>query len=511
MEFEHGTSARTIARLLDPSFLQLSYKTRRKIYKEVGIISSQPIIELTWWTDDENNGNPVPTKIPKSVFYASKALSADALSAFWSENAFHLFNNESVLRFLRRGNLIMWSSLSDLGVALRMTPPGRGSENANLLAAWRQVCINLGAHLPPSHLTLHFTIYLDGHAQEQQALAKDAFDSMLALPVLKRITLQIYPAAVRSRGGLGLHRMGTCMLRRLTCPLMTEQRSRFRFMDLPTELQSMILERTDLVAPGPVTPSMLKGYALAACKAGNCPQGYQCCEKASYDSLQSCWSLPADLFLVNRHISAVSGKIFFSRNKFVVIVRLERSGPLPLAVPLIWSPTHSVRDHPSPGIPGHWRPEHSEFLAAFPPEYIPMLRSLKWRLFTRDYQVALSCKQEADWVNTIGFVAENVRPLSRLTITLDMSAHPDFTWSDARGIIEPRTVACDEVVHPVRALRGIRDFFVHLSWDRNLREYAAEELRLERLAMGEGHHPTEEELKAREAERSRSRKISWFR
>jgi hypothetical protein len=106
MEFEHGTSTRTIARLRNPSFLQLSYNTRHKIYKEVGIISSEPITELTWWTDVENNGNPVPTKIPKSVLYSSKALLADALSAFWSENAFRL-PDPWILRHLQLGTPMM--------------------------------------------------------------------------------------------------------------------------------------------------------------------------------------------------------------------------------------------------------------------------------------------------------------------------------------------------------------------------------------------------------------------
>jgi hypothetical protein len=91
-----------------------------------------------------------------------------------------------------------------------------------------------------------------------------------------------------------------------------------------------------------------------------------------------------------------------------VIIQLERSG---LAAPLIWNLTHSVRNH-SPRIPGLWRPEHSGFLLAFPLECIPMLRSLSWHFFTRDDQVVPSDEQEADWIHTIGFMAENVRPFS---------------------------------------------------------------------------------------------------
>ena len=60
--------------------------------------------------------------------------------------------------------------------------------------------------------------------------------------------------------GVGIHRMATHILdRQLTAYSSTERRWRpeatFRFMDLPTEIQLMILEYTDLVAPGPVIAS----------------------------------------------------------------------------------------------------------------------------------------------------------------------------------------------------------------------------------------------------------------
>ena len=46
-----------------------------------------------------------------------------------------------------------------------------------------------------------------------------------------------------------------------------------------------------------------------------------------YNSSKSYWSLPADLFHVNRHISIMSEEVFFSCNQFIVDVRLGTCYP----------------------------------------------------------------------------------------------------------------------------------------------------------------------------------------
>jgi hypothetical protein len=105
--------------------------------------------------------------------------------------------------------------------------------------------------------------------------------------------------------------------------------------------------------------------------------------------------------------------------------------------------------------------------------------------------VILSEELKADWVHAVDFIAQNVKPLSRLTITLDMC------YNTVQH--DMPTVSRDKLLFSLQKLQatGLRDLFVHLSKDRNFREHAAEELRLERLAMGEGYHPTKEELESR--------------
>ena len=125
-----------------------------------------------------------------------------------------------------------------------------------------------------------------------------------------------------------------------------------------------------------------------------------------------------------------------------------------------------------------------------------MLRFLTWHFSMRNNRVLdFGRDLEADWVHAVDFIAQNVEPLSRLTITLDMC----YTDSDSDDYKDDDPMPRNKVLLPLQRLRaaGLRNLFVHLSRDRTLREHAAEELRLERLAMGEGYHPTKEELESR--------------
>jgi hypothetical protein len=384
--------------LSSPTFLQLPYEDRLNIYREAGIVGL--IIYDLWWIDCDNNNNNNNDRVPlwHQDFHLSNEVLSDSMSAFWSENIFKLVDT-ALLKFLRLGSPItnQWSSLRYLTVELTILRPGRaGSENVPLLRPWRQACINLGSHLPPSQLTLHFTMCLHRVPRwKQVASMKSALNSMLKLPVLKNVLFKINPVHF-----LGLHRKATRLLKRLTCPPTDQRRSPFQFMDLPAEIRYMILEHTDLIAPGLVIPSILKGYTLEDCCIQRCPQRSRICyEYARYDSSQICWSLPAELFLVNRHISAMSTQVFFSHNAFVVDIRRA----LPSA-PLIRIPAQtSVRR-------GLWCPKDSNFLQAVPPECIPILRSLTWRLPMVTNNVAFSHEREADFRHTIDFIAQNVDP-----------------------------------------------------------------------------------------------------
>lgn len=379
------------------------------------------------WVD--KNGRRVPLWIPKEVWYTSEEVSIDVLLVFWSENTF-AWSESDLYELLRLGNPYMWSSLRDLTVDFRMTPVRLCAEdekiNTRRLCSWRKVCIALGAHLPPSRLTLRFCIctvsqYDDWEEDINQyndrdngTYAKNAFGSMLELPLLKK--LQLKSDAI----SLGVHRLAIRLLKRLTCPPV-EWRFPFRFMDLPVEIQHMILEHAGLVAPGPVITSTLKGYALDNCYPGPCQGGHQCYWRAEYDSSQTCcWSLPAELFVVNRYISAMSAKIFFSRNEFVMDVGRVRVYTVPAPNGLIWGPTDMGPSSPKTQQWEFWHPKDSEFLMVFPPACIPMLTSVTWRfsMVKPAYGVCFDQKLKVDWKRTVKFIAQHVKPLYSLGYVL---------------------------------------------------------------------------------------------
>jgi hypothetical protein len=433
-----------------PPFIQLPYKIRCNLYKQTGVIRSQPIKHLSCWTG-YSGGHRVPEQIPVAFYNASEELVADVLSVWWSENLFVL-SHEQIPQLLQLGSPNMWSSLRHLTISLTRTH----------LRDWQQVCNGLKTFLPPSQLKLFLSITLfELPNQDRADTVRDVLYPMLALPMLKSLLISIAPA----RFGLGaeIHRMATFIVKRRVRQSV-ERRSpifAFRFIDLPAEIQLMILRYTDLVAPGPVTASSLKGYVLHRCYAARCVQPRLCCE-GFYHSLGSCWSLPANMFHVNRHMSMMSEDVFFSCNQFIVDVQLS-SSPAPL---INWSPIST--DWLDGRIPPLWSPKNSKFLLAIPPGCVPKLRVLTWLFPTVGNDAALTYERiKHDWIHTIDYIAEHVRPLTRLTLVMDMT----------------RLQLPDEVMLPVRKLQGLRCLYVRLPPDPNSQVRAAKEHRLVRLAM----------------------------
>ncbi|KAN0078563.1 hypothetical protein V8E54_005076 [Elaphomyces granulatus] len=509
-----------IATTSGQSFLQLPYEIRVNIYRQlgvqliinrhrgessyIGVVFSRDLSGCDLKYRCIGDDQLVPSCIPQKLFHISRAVSADVLSVFWSENKFCL-REEDLSKLLRLGSPLAWSSLRDLMVVFMLADSGIFSswakaKNAERLDCWREVCSHLGVHLPPSQLTLRFLIHCVDANADVVASVKNACSSMLELPVLKKVSLGVHGKSNGKFHGsinLGLQGMMTHLANRLVyahLPTERKYRSPFRFMDLPAEIQCMILEHAGLVAPGPVMPWRPRGYVLYNCYTRRCPRCELCSGWVLYrnscdPSQIYCWSLPADLFLINRHISVMSAEIFFSRNEFVLRPGLWSNKWAPKG--LIWGLTHTGHDPSSPGTPRVRSPQSSKFLCAFPPECIPMLRFLTWHFPMDGDLVILSEELKADWVHAVDFIAQNVKPLSRLTITLDMC------YNTVQH--DMPTVSRDKLLFSLQKLQatGLRDLFVHLSKDRNLRKHAAEELRLERLAMGEGYHPTKEELESR--------------
>ena len=391
-----------------PALLRLPYEVRYRIYKMAGLIhdNSIPIIG--------NRCLPIDGVIPNQLFYTSWDVSNDALSMFWAENRFRTSIN-CYSPILQVDTPIMWRSLRNLNVSVGLFHIGSSPQ----IDKWRSVCNNLGVHLPPSQLALHLHIY---DAERNLPILKDVLDSMFRLPILRRVYFIIETPFNQY---LPIHQTACNLVQQLSVP--TKKCRPFRFMGLPVELQYQVLEYTDLVAPGAVTFSKLKGFALLQCFEG-CTRNYNspwgrihpwipCSETLEYDSRGSCWSLPLNLFLVSKHLSMLSRFTFFTQNHFVAII----SDPVVLfegqiRSPLIWNPAHLM----VPPLIG-WHPLRSAFLHMFPVDCVPFLRSLEWCFNLHHDHIRVSAEMEADWEKTIDFIAQEIKDLSRLTLTLDMS------------------------------------------------------------------------------------------
>ncbi|KAN0086935.1 hypothetical protein V8E54_000623 [Elaphomyces granulatus] len=291
----------------------LPCEVRRRIYEMTGLIHRDPILldEGTYWRSLQNEYLQIGKVIPKQLFYTSRDVSNDALSMFWAENDFWV-NQISFPLMLQIRSPIMWSSIRDLNVYIDL-----GSVKGHVdVVQWRSVCNNLGVHLPPSQLTLHLHI-----TNEEGSLStlEDMLHSILKLPILKRVYLLV---SAQGTARLPMRQKACNLVRHLSAPASpTEDHPPFRFMDLLLELQWQILEYTDLVAPGAVTFSNLKGFSLLQClksctrKLSLTTGTLPCSEAPQYDSSKEhYWSLPLGLFLINRHISDLSRSIFFDYN-----------------------------------------------------------------------------------------------------------------------------------------------------------------------------------------------------
>jgi len=156
--------------------------------------------------------------------------------------------------------------------------------------------------------------------------------------------------------------------------------------------------------------------------------------------------------------------------------------------------------HPLPESPAGFEPWDLKFLMPFPGMH-PNAAIITWRFPMSVNGVILTPKASPtsldDWTSgswldsRVDFISQNVQPLSNLTITLRCARQAGF---QTRGLRYPRWV-----VRPLRELheRGFRlrtylSIFLQIEIIGSMSLWRGASL--ERLAMGEGYHPTEEEL-----------------
>ncbi|KAF2013432.1 hypothetical protein BU24DRAFT_424429 [Aaosphaeria arxii CBS 175.79] len=288
----------------------------------------------------------------------------------------------------------------------------------------------------------------------------------------------------------------------------TGRPTRFRFTDLPEELQFRILEFTELVAPCDIVWCPRSGlYGQVACCL-SCTDALEacCCSQlhAGYSTTctnGNCWQFPHSIFLLNKKIYDDASRIFYRENHFVLVSGRQRDAlPGPRSSPLTFS--QALR----PLRPSHRSPYsrsiHSQdppvslfhFLFALPQHALKQLRSIHWILDDAEpLLIEGNHFPRQEFGNAISLMA-HVLDLPNLSLTIDMSR--PLCQDDSRDVEPDSTLRAyryiSTALKPLRTA-GLKSLFIHITYPFDWIDCAnfANESRfeiereLERAAMGE--------------------------
>ncbi|KAL4983936.1 hypothetical protein BDW68DRAFT_181139 [Aspergillus falconensis] len=200
-----------------PFLLRLPYSVRYKIYVELGIVRHEPV-DLSCrspdgeWSFREQKIRTVDDHYPwrrwitNQLFYVSRAVSADSLTVFYSENRFEFARHiEYGLKDTKGFSPLAWRSFRYLSFALDQTYHYGGNEYgafqygdwfwersqdvSEVLPDWLYICEQLAAYNTcDDRLELRFIC--DASTKKNAA----AFlDPLKRLPRLKELAIQMGP------------------------------------------------------------------------------------------------------------------------------------------------------------------------------------------------------------------------------------------------------------------------------------------------------------------------------
>lgn len=194
--------------------------------------------------------------------------------------------------------------------------------DAAVLQRWSNFCKARGGTLKPE---MRFTVICDC---VDVAAAKQVVQPMQSFPKLTECAIRLGQSPE-----MDLRQIAEDTVLKLTHNTPVARSKPFRFLDLPKELQRLILWHTDLVASSslhchtywgviPVLRSTDWQERHQWCCMRCTDAGEACCcalNHAAYSSTPCvCWRFPSSLFLVNKEFNKEATKIFFSANHFVI-------------------------------------------------------------------------------------------------------------------------------------------------------------------------------------------------
>ncbi|KAH8589788.1 hypothetical protein B0O99DRAFT_745760 [Bisporella sp. PMI_857] len=509
-------------------FLALPFSIRRQIYHEAGLLSGQ-MIHMNYWATrrrrhitshqedyDHRDDFHLPP-LPLSLFAVCRVVGEELTRLFYGENRFAITRRAPRgLRALEQFRESTLAIINFLIVRVNLAscrglccgPPNRRCGNSHfpcidpshhdaplshvsashqtIISNWQRVCRRWAETVQPGHLSLY--VICDC---EDRRTVDLIVKPLLSVPILQDCGLRLardYDDDLQS-----VAKETALRLTGRSTPVSLQP---FRFLDLPKEIQLNILQQTNLASGYEICcrqghmryPRSCRGNGTATsnefmdssllrcfCYKGHSAFNFRCgdyCESLGF---------PSAFFLVCRELREAAIEVFYGRNEFTV------------------SMVHPMlsRDNPAPGdstsiiIPG---------LKQFTKGSLLFLTSLKLEFEPAELNM-LQPSQAGwnNWIDTIDLLSKEVTPA---ILNLEIRLTENFYVSVWNLREEPNSVYEERMwdtytafIQPVAALKGLKNFFVHLNWGTScgipgkgvLDGRQALEQKLERMVMGEGY------------------------
>lgn len=426
--------------------------------------------------------------LSNQLFYVSRAVSRDARSMFYSKNRFRIADRDTngllALRNLGPTALesLRWISIRLDTKECRGSPchdataktmywasqkDATDSRKLQMISEWTECCARLSSYIKPYQLELEVIC-----GAYDMLTAERFLLPLLSWPILKNCSIRLGPF-----NDTPLQMLTERIVMQTTQYEQDTENTVFPFLDLPVEIQLHVLKYTGLVSPHPLTWESNHQFAPDCCRDRYC-DGRPLYEEASYcssthtaySSVHQCWRNPVSLFHVNRQLRQRAQYIFYSQNKFDIT--LDPWSLLPWPELSIFTNLDSLKP--------------------FPRDCLQHLRYIEWT-FTDELEahyVSPEQRGHPDWINLLNLLAQNAA-LQKLTLVLNFGPEALRRFFGRWQHIEPQNLeSYDQIVQPMTRLKGLKDFFINLSWHRGAMEdgYCENyEQILERLVMGDAY------------------------
>jgi hypothetical protein len=436
--------------------------------------------------------------LPWQLLYVSRTIYAEVSSLLYSENSFIISYHAPgglstlksllprtlslltslTLRFSDRGSCVPDSSCDRCKCSICYNPQLRmiSRNDKRAFSEWNDTISMLKQHISPKLITL--ILFVDCDDIEIAKVYLAALDSF---PKVKHCSIRISLSDDSKFSALA-----EATVNRLASQ--TTVHHLHAFSKLSFELQSRILEHTDLIAPYNLAWAQdklgLSCYSTEADNVNKCRActvvRMACChpiQGRGFASLCGCWSFPSALFLLTHNLHQEAARLFYSKNHFRIL--LESGSILP----------HS----PEP-IP--------QFLRSIPITAVKYLRSMSLGL-PRDASFLFNPysypHEELEWINSVECLRQEAK-LELLKLEVYFWA-PSWIISEWDGPdIYPSKVELlqryERAIEPLVKLTGLKDLFIYLpSWVFKLADgedapYSVlerQEQLLERRVMGDAY------------------------